>query len=332
MIELIQKLVEVWGPSGFEHHVRELIRAEVADLADEIRVDALGNLICRVGEGDSKVMIAAHMDEIGVMVSHIDDNGFLRFANIGGVNQQNLHGLRVQFEDGTVGVLSAEATDRSRVPGLSSFYIDVDTGEGESSIKVGDPAVFWRQLDVRGQRAISKAMDDRIGCVVAIETMKRLKETQSPHEVYFVFTVQEEVGLRGATTSGYSIYPDLAIALDVTLTGDTPKGSKMDVKLGAGAAIKAKDGRHIVSPAVKKLMVDAAEKNNIPYQIEILTGGTTDAAAIQTAQAGVPSGTISIPCRYVHSPSETVDLGDVKACVDLLTAIVTNSIEGVRPE
>lgn len=332
MIDLIKKLVEAWGPSGFEHGVRALIREEVAALADEIRVDALGNLICRMGEGGTRVMIAAHMDEIGVMVSHIDADGFLRFTNIGGVNQQNLHGLRVKFEDGTVGVLNAESTDRSKVPALSGFYIDVHTGTSEQPVKVGDPAIFWRELDVRGARAVSKAMDDRIGCVVAIETMKRLKEAGTPHEVYFAFTVQEEVGLRGATTAGYALNPDLAIALDVTLTGDTPKGAQMDVKLGAGAAIKAKDGRHIVPPEVKQLLIDSAEKHDIPYQIEILSGGTTDAAAIQLAQAGVPAGTISIPCRYVHSPSETVDLNDVTACVDLLTAVLSNPIQNIRPE
>ncbi|MFP4322118.1 MAG: M42 family metallopeptidase [Anaerolineales bacterium] len=335
MKDLIRDLVEAWGPSGFEHHVRAYIREQVADLADEMRVDAMGNLICRMGEKHSdglRVMVAAHMDEIGVMVSHIDDNGFARFTNIGGVNQQHLHGLRVMFENGLVGVVYAESSgDRGKIPGLNGFYIDAQNGEAETPIKVGDPANFWRQMDERGSRLTSKAMDDRIGCAVAIETMRRLKD--SPHEVYFAFTVQEEVGLRGATTAGYSIYPDLAIALDVTLTGDTPKGPmKMAVELGKGTAIKALDGRHIAPPAVRELLVRRAEAHNIPYQIEILSGGTTDAAAIQLAQSGVPAGTISIPCRYVHSPSETVDLNDVQASVDLLVAALSEPITGIQPE
>ncbi len=338
MKDLIQQLVETWGPSGFEHHVRALIREHVAALADEITVDAMGNLICRMGQksaGGQRVMVAAHMDEIGVMVSHIDRDGFARFTNIGGVNPQHLHGLRVMFESGLVGVIYAESTsDRSKIPGLSGFYIDAQNGEDDvPPIKVGDPANFWRPMDANGQRLTSKAMDDRIGCAVAIETMRRLKEKPGPHEVYFVFTVQEEVGLRGATTAGYGLYPDLAIALDVTLTGDTPKGPlKMAVELGKGTAIKALDGRHIAPPAVRQLMVERAEAHDIPYQIEILSGGTTDASAIQLAQSGVPAGTISIPCRYVHSPSETVDLGDVEASVELLRAILTEPIDGIWPE
>jgi len=331
MKELIKKLVEAWGPSGFEHQVRELIRAEVQDLADDIRVDALGNLICRMGSGGQRVLIAAHMDEIGVMVSHIDQNGFLRFTGIGGVFPSTLYGGRVLFENGTIGTLGYENAwgSRDKLPDLNSFYIDVSTGEDTSPVKVGDPAIFWRTMDERGSRLIAKSMDDRIGCAVAIAAMQRLKS--SPHELYFVFTVQEEVGLRGATTAGYGINPDFALALDVTLTGDQPKGAKMAVQLGKGAAIKVMDGRHIVAPAVKNLLTQTAEKHNIPHQFEILQGGTTDAAAIQLAQSGVPAGTISIPCRDVHSPSETVDLGDVQACVDLLSAVLSNPIEGIRP-
>jgi len=336
MKDLIQKLVEAWGPSGFEHHLRDLIIEEVRDIASEIHVDALGNLICRVGElgeGGQRVMVAAHMDEIGVMISHIDRQGYLRFTNIGGVFPHTLYGGRVKFEDGTIGVVSVEHawSNRKSLPDLSGFYIDVSNGEEDAPIPVGSPAIFWRTMDERGSRLISKSMDDRIGCAVAIAGMRRLHELGGPNEVYFVFTVQEEVGLRGATTAAYAINPHVGFALDVTGTGDMPKGMKMDVKLGAGTAIKVLDGKHIAPPAIKNLMIETAEANNIPYQLEILTGGTTDAAAIQLTQSGVPAGTISIPCRNVHTVSETVDISDVQASVDLLAALLSGSLEGLAP-
>lgn len=334
MKELIQKLVEAWGPSGYEHHVRELIRAEVEGFADEVTVDPLGNLICRVGSGGKKVMVAAHMDEIGVMTTFIEPKtGYLRFANIGGLVRMTLLGSRVYFEDGTVGVIGLPdyfGAAGNTVPNLENFYIDVSDGSdssgGRSSL-LGSPAAFWRPLEERGSRLIAKSMDDRIGCVVALETMKRLnKQTAgaSPNEVYFVFTVQEEVGVRGARASAYGIDPDIGIALDVTSTGDMLSTQKMAVKLGGGAAIKIHDNGLVVPPAVRDWMVNRAEADGIPYQREVLTLGSTDASAIQMARAGVPSGCISIPCRYVHTNSETVDINDVEACIALLTGLLAN--------
>jgi tetrahedral aminopeptidase len=341
MKELTKKLVEAWGPSGFEHHVRDIIKEEVKGLCDEMTIDPMGSLICRVGtktDTNLRIMVAAHMDEIGLMVSHIDRNGFLRFAQIGGLIWAALNGNRVKFENGVIGTIALENMWAKReIPGLDAFYIDVSEGlEGEkgnknAAIQVGDAAGFWREFETRGNRMIAKSMDDRIGCVVAIEAMRKLKQLGAKHEVYFAFTVQEEVGLRGARPAAHGINPDFGIALDVTGTGDTIKGSKMSIALGKGAAIKARDGGMIVPPAVKNLMIDTAEKHKIPYQIEILDGGTTDAMAIQTAQAGVPSGCISIPCRYVHTVSETVDTVDVQASIDLLAAILSNPIEGIKP-
>lgn len=178
-------------------------------------------------------------------------------------------------------------------------------------------------MEARGSRLIAKSMDDRIGCVVAIETMRRLNK-QTPNEVYFAFTVQEEVGIRGARPAAFSIDPDVAIALDVTPTGDLIRNEKNEVKLGGGAAIKLHDTGHVVPPAVRDWMIARAEQDGIPYQLELLTLGTTDAAGIQTTRAGVPSGCISIPCRFVHTPSETVDTGDVEACVSLLTGLLSS--------
>ena len=320
MIELIKKLTEAWGPSGYEHHIRALIQAEVANLADEIITDPLGNLICRVGKGGSKVMVSAHMDEIGIMATFTEPHsGFLRFDQIGGLNKHNLRGNRVKFEDGTIGVVGMQGTGEA----LTDFYVDVDGGDDITRVPQGSPAGFWRELDVRGNRLVNKAMDDRIGCVVAIEAMRRLNK-KSPNEVYFVFSVQEEVGLRGAKTAATRVNPDVGIALDVTATGDEAHARKMAVALGKGAAIKIHDPGLVVPPSVINWMVGRAEADNIPYQRELLSGGTTDASAIQVAGWGVPSGCISIPCRYIHTVSETVDLRDVQACVDLLTGLLAN--------
>jgi endoglucanase len=328
--DLIKKLVEAWGPPGYEHHVRALIRDEVSAFAGDIEVDSLGNLICRVGKKGPKVMVAAHMDEIGVMATFAEKSGYLRFAPMGGLIHTTLRGNRVMFEDGTVGVVGVHThnTETGRnVPSLDDFFIDVEDGNGaDPKLREGSPAVFWRTMDERGTRLISKAMDDRIGCAVAIETMRRLNKT-SPNEVYFVFTVQEEVGLRGARPAAHGVNPDLGIALDVTRTGDEAQGSKMAVKLGGGAAIKIHDTGLVVLPAVRDWMVARAEADGIPYQRELLTGGSTDAAGIQSARAGVPSGCISIPCRYVHTVSETVDLRDVEACVNLLTGLLSHPAE-----
>ena len=327
MKELIKKLVEAWGPSGFEHHVRDLIREEVEAFADEVTIDPLGNLICRVGSGGKKVMIAAHMDEIGVIATFVEPkSGYLRFSAVGGLIHTTLLGTRVHFEDGTVGVIGSPdyfGAGRMTSPELDAFYIDVSDGGGGEAIQPGSPAIFWRPMAERGSRLIAKSMDDRIGCVIAIETMRRLNK-QTPNEVYFVFTVQEEVGIRGARPAAFGIDPDVAIAVDVTSTGDLIKNEKNAVKLGGGAAIKVHDVGHVVPPAVRDWMVSRAEQDGIPYQLELLTLGTTDAAGIQTTRTGVPSGAISIPCRFVHTTSETVDSGDVEACVRLLTGLLAN--------
>lgn len=323
MIELIKRLTEAWGPSGYEHQIRRIIREEIEGLADEVTVDGLGNMICRVGQGGTRMMVAAHMDEIGVMVTFAEKkSGYLRFANLGGLIKESLRGNRVRFEDGTLGVIGVNKDGGSS---LDDFYIDVDDGTGPL-IQPGVPATFWRECEVRGSRVISKAMDDRIGCVVAIEAMRRLAR-KTPNEIYFVFTVQEEVGLRGARAAGYGVDPQVAVALDVTRSGDEARGAKMAVKLGGGAAIKIHDPGLVVPPAVRDWMIGRAEADNIPHQLELLTGGTTDASVIQVARSGVPSGCISIPCRYIHTVSETVELGDVQASVDLLTGLLANPVE-----
>jgi putative aminopeptidase FrvX len=334
MKDTIKKLVEAYGPSGHEDQVRDIIREEVKDLADDFLIDALGNLIVRMGEKSQDgltLMLAAHMDEIGVMVSHIDEKGFARFTTIGGVSPNTLVGNRVRFADGTVGTVQIEqglGGWRNKALDLAKMYIDIGaTNTEDALVKVGDAACFFRQMDEAGDRLIAKSMDDRVSCAVLIETMRRLDAQGGiPHAAYFVFSVQEEVSLLGARTSAYGIDPDLGIAVDVTLTGDTPEATPMAVALGDGPAVKIMDSGMVAHPAVKELMVQRAQAAEIPYQLEVLRAGTTDARTIQLARAGVPSGCISIPCRHVHTPSEMVDLNDVQNAVKLLVAILTQPI------
>lgn len=329
--ELVKRLTETYGPSGHEDRVRDLIQREIKGAADEVRVDALGNLIARKkGNGGSsrkKVMLAAHMDEIGVMVTHVDEKGFLRFASIGGVFPINLNGSRCLFANGVVGVFGHEKKDATRNEvKMDRMFIDVGTANSnDSPVGVGDAAGFWRDFADMGDRMIAKAMDDRIGCAVLIETMQQLKK--SAHEVYFVFTVQEEVGLRGATTSAYGVQPDLAIAVDVTDTGDTPESTTMAVALGKGPAIKVKDSGMLAHVGVKNLLIETAQQARIPYQLEVLVGGTTDAMAMQTTREGIPAGVVSIPSRYVHTPSEMVDYNDVQNSVKLLVNLLSKPIK-----
>ena len=326
---LIKKLVETVGPSGYESKIRDVIRGEVEGFADEIRVDAMGNLIVKKGEkkeGGLRIMLSAHIDEIGIMVTHVDKNGFARFTTIGGVRPQTCYGSRVRFLNGTAGVIGGEKLENANhVHTIESMYIDVGaTNPEDCPVKVGDVAAFDRPFEDLGNRVISKAMDDRVCSAILIETLKNVKN--SPHELFFVFSTQEEVGMRGATTAAYAIDPDLGIAADVTMSGDTPRGIKMDVSLGKGPAIKVKDGGMLADPRLVDAMVQCAKKHQIPYQLEVLLGGTTDAKAMQISRAGMPAGCVSVPTRYVHTPSEMVDINDVNNAVKLLTALISEPI------
>lgn len=326
MKELIKKLTEAYGPSGREEEIKNIIREMVEPLADEITEDSLGNLIVRKKGPGKKIMVAAHMDELGLMVTFVDDNGFLRFSNVGGISPYILLGERVIFPNGTVGTIGCEKLDNIKDLKFSKLYIDIGASgrkQAEEKVKIGDTAVYLRSFNDLGERIISKALDDRVGCAVLVQT---LKEMDAPsNDIYFVFTVQEEVGVRGARTSAYRVNPDYGLAVDVTRTGDTPESETMAVSLGKGPAVKVKDTLIICHPKVKKIMVDAAEKNNIPYQLEVLERGGTDSGAIQLTREGVPSGVMSIPCRYVHTPSEMVDFNDILNGVRLMKKILNSS-------
>ena len=272
-------------------------------------------------------MIAAHMDEIGVMVNHVDDNGFVRFSPLGGVFRRYVLGGRVRFLNGMQGVIGFDRLENvNDLPTLDKVYIDVGaTNRKDCPVKIGDVAAFDRTYTEFGNRLVAKSMDDRVGVLVAIETLRALKS--SPYDLYFVFTTQEEVGVRGAAASAYGVDPDIGIALDVTPTGDTPYALRMEMALGKGPCIKIQDVGMIADPRIVQWMIRAAEKNKIPYQREVLLIGGTDARAIQLTRAGVPAGCISIPVRYVHSPSEMVDYADVQNTIKLLTAVLRTQID-----
>jgi len=330
MRDTLKKVLTTFGCTGKETKVCEVIREMVAPYVDSTEVDAMGNLICvKKGEG-KRVMLAAHMDQIGFIVTDIDEHGFLRVHNVGGIRRLNSLNRHVVFENGVHGVLSHEVEDFNPADNsMRTMFIDIgakDRKDAESRVEIGDMAVYVPDVFELGDDLMgSPAMDNRVGCAVVIETLKKLKDC--PNEVYAVFTVQEEVGLRGAVTAAYGINPDLGIALDVTIAGDTPKGNKISVGAGKGACIKILDSSVICTPKVVRLMEDAAERAGIKYQREVLTAGGTDAGAIQKTRAGVASGVVSIACRYVHSACEVISVSDAEGGAELLAEILNNSIE-----
>ncbi len=328
MKSLVEALTQTFGPSGYEEAIRKRVQQEIAPFVDEMRIDALGNLIARKGQaqnGGRRIVVAAHLDEIGLIATHVEERGFVRFTSIGGVMVHTLIGGRVRFVNGVSGVIHMDQSERSdSLPALEKLFIDVGaTSAADCPVRVGDMAAFERPFLELGRRWVAKSMDDRIGVAVMIETLRTLQET--PNEVYFVFTVQEEVGTRGAAPAAFGLDPQVALAVDVTRTGDVP-GGKMAVGLGKGPAIKIRDSGMIADPKVVEWMIGTAEHLGIPYQREVLIGGTTDARAIQLVRAGVPAGCLSIPCRYIHSPSEMVDAEDVQLSVHLLHALLSQPV------
>ncbi|PYG87604.1 endoglucanase [Ruminiclostridium sufflavum DSM 19573] len=334
MQDILRKVTQAFGVSGNEEEIRKVITSEIEKYVDEIKIDAMGNLIA-VKKGKSsaksggafpgrKIMLAAHMDEIGVIATFIDEKGFIRFSNLGGVSAFNSLAQRVRFKNGTIGCINAEEQleDYKNLK-LEKMYIDIgckSREEAEKLVRIGDAANFTGDFYVNGDRMISKAMDDRSGCAVLIEVIKAQPKTDN--EVYYVFTTQEEVGLRGAKTAAFGIMPDCAIAVDVTFSGDTPQCRSREVKLGAGPAIKVKDSAYIAHPQIRRELEELAGSNNIPYTLELLDRGGSDPGAIQAAGAGVPCGGVSIPCRYTHSPAEMVSMEDLKNCVKLVELFI----------
>lgn len=320
---LLKEIVTTYGPSSREEMIRSLIANEIKEYVDEIKIDALGNLIAHKKGLGKKIMISSHMDQIGLMAIDIDEKGFIRFTNIGGIKPALLLGQRVRFENGTIGVVYSEKLEEDNKIKVDNLYIDIGANGREETlnkVKIGDICIFQNEFLESDKVIISPYLDDRIGCYILIETIRNV--TKNSHDLYFVFSVQEEVGMRGAKTAAFSIEPDIGLAVDVTSTFDTPKSEKLNVKLFNGAAIKAMDYSLIAHKDIKNALIELAEAKGIKYQIEVLEHGGTDAGAIHMSKSGVKTGAISIPCRYIHSQSEMVSKDDIIMCLELLKAYV----------
>ncbi|WP_448536419.1 M42 family metallopeptidase [Pseudothermotoga sp.] len=326
MTELIKKLTEAYGPSGRESEVHGLILEELSSYIDGYKFDAVGNLLVwKYGSSGKKILFDAHSDEIGLVVTNITEKGFLRVDAVGGVLPQTFVGHRVRFAN-TVGVVYVEGeTEEERKKNWTNLTLDnmfVDIGaksyeEAKSKVPIGSFGVYDSYFFEMGDYLVSKAMDDRIGCAVIVELFKRLKSC--PNTIIGSFSVQEEVGLVGASVAAYTLVPDVCIAIDVTDSADYPKAFKRhSMVLGKGPAIKVKDKASISNRMVVEKLVELAEASEIPYQMEVLALGGTNAAALQRTRAGIASATVSIPTRYVHSPSEMVCKDDVENTVRLL--------------
>lgn len=323
----MSKVFDLWnevggafGPSGREDAVREAIAAIAGEYIDDITTDALGNLICRKKGSGKKVLFAAHMDSTGVVATYIDEKGFIRFSQVGGLFKGDLINIVVRFANGTRGVISYEEKTPFKDLTLDNLFIDIgakDRTDAEKQVQVGDFAVFEAPRFEQNGVLCGPYLDNRIGCVTLLRAMEQVGETDN--DLYFVFTAQEEVGLRGAGAAAFAVEPDVAIAVDVTDTGDLPeRKTPMAVDMGKGPAIKVMDRSVICTPAVCAALEQAAHDCGIATQREILQCGGTDTAALQKARAGVQAGAVSIPTRYIHSPSEMCAVDDVENAAKLL--------------
>ncbi len=338
LVETLEKLSNACGVAGREEEVRNLMTKFLKPHVDEIREDKLGNVIgIKKGNKNApKVMLAAHMDEIGLLVKTISKEGFLRFAKIGGIDDRILLAQKVMIytEKGPLhGIIGSKPPhiqkeeERKKVITYDELFIDIGAENQEEArkmgVRIGDPVGFDIKFAKVGKNiVVGKAFDDRVGCAVMVEAIRRLKKTECT--VYAVGTVQEEVGLRGATTAAFRIYPDIGIALDATVAGDVPEVKEVaaPIKLRKGPSLTIADYGLITHPKVLRLLIDSAEENKIPYQLETGLPGSTDAARISLTREGVPSGVISTPTRYIHSPASLLSLKDAENAVKLTVAAV----------
>lgn len=334
MKKLLKDLSEAHGLSGREEGVINIIRKEIASYVDELKEDVMGNLIAVKKGNDFKVMLAAHMDEIGLMVKFIDEKGFIRFVTLGAFYPPTLSAQRVILPgiNGPVrGVIGGKPPhkmdddERKKGVKIDDMFIDIGASTRDEvlslGIDAGTPITIDRDFfELTNGRVTGKAFDNRAGVAVLIEVMKRVETSCT---VYAVFTAQEEVGLKGAKTSAYSIKPDCAIATDVTIPGDHPGIEMKDapVAMGKGPVITIVDssGRGLIADRrIVDWLKEAAKSIEIPVQLEVGSGGTTDATSIHLERGGIPSTTVSIPTRYIHSPVEVLELSDLENSVRMI--------------
>ena len=336
-IDLLANICKTPGAPGFEQRVRQLVLNELNGLVDEVEVDNMGNVYAiKRGKSDKRVMIGAHMDEIGFMVTHIDDKGFIRFHTLGGFDPKTLTAQRVIIhgKEDVIGVMASKpihvmtADERNKVAKLSDYFIDtgLTSDEVKALVKIGDPITREREFIEMGQCVNSKSLDNRLAVFILIEMFKKLRGKEVPYDIYGVFTVQEEVGIRGANVSSLKINPDFGFGLDTTIAFDLPGAAahEMITKLGDGTAIKIMDASTICDYRMVEYMKQTADRHNIKWQPEILTAGGTDTAGIQRmTQGGSIAGAVSIPTRHLHQVIEMANKSDIQASIDLLTACVS---------
>jgi putative aminopeptidase FrvX len=334
---LLKRISETPGAPGFETLIRNLVSKEIEGLVDEMFIDSMGSLIgVRKGRESKRVMVAAHMDEISFIVTHIDDEGFIRFHPLGGFDPKTLTAQRVivHGREDVMGVMGSKPVhlmspeEKNKMPQIRDYFID--TGRNAEDVKrlidVGDAITRERELIMMGDCINGKSLDNRLSVYILIEVLKSLKGKQIPYDFYAAFTVQEEVGLRGAFNAAGHIDPDFGIGLDVTIAFDTPGAQpfEMVTRLGKGTAIKILDGSIICDSRMISFMKATSQKHQIPYQLEILPAGGTDTGAIQRqGNKGSIAGAISIPLRHVHQSIEMAHSADIIASIDLLVATIT---------
>ncbi len=319
--EILDRLYEVKSPSGFEKEMSRVIAEIAEDAGLECKNDALGNLIVHRKGSGKKCLLDAHMDTIGFLATFIDEKGFVRFGSLGGFEVTDLHNVPVEFANGTQGVISYEKKTALKERKISSMFIDIGAETEEEAKKYvlpGDAAVYAGGIrELPNGKISAPYLDNRLGVAIVLYTICSLKESE--YDIYAAFTVQEEVGLRGAKTAAFGIDADFAIVVDVTDSCDTPGFDGFgEVKLSTGAAIKVMDRAAIAHPAIVSALCETAEKGNIKFTRDIITIGGTDAGSIHTSRNGVPTGGISVPVRYIHSPCEVADMADVISASELL--------------
>lgn len=331
LMEVLAALGRCFSPSGQETEIATAIGELAAPYADDITADVMGNLTVHKKGAGPKVMFAAHMDTLGLMVTHIEESGLLRVGRLGGVEPRLMPGTPVRFQNGALGAVYEDLGLEEKKREMGHLYVDIgakDAKEAARLVQVGDTAVFNTPLYQTGNAVFGPYLDNRICCAALLKALSQVGE--SPNDLYFVFTVQEEVGLRGAQTAAFAIDPDYAVVTDVTDCDDLP-GSEHEgsAKCGGGAAIKVMDSSVICHPQMVRRLRTLAQEKNIPHQMDILTDGGTDGGAIHKSRAGVYTGGVSVPCRYIHSPQEAVQLADAEACAGLLTAFAQSKLPAV---
>ena len=327
MYDILKRLCGTSSPSGFEQKTAEEIINIAEALGLSCETDALGNVIVRRSGVGKCVMIDAHMDTTGFLATYTDENGFVRFDMIGGLSVNDFCNTPIKFLNGTRGSISFETGSDEKKRKTDSFYIDIGADGADSAkrlVTAGDAAVFSEKLrKLAKNRICGPYLDNRIGCAVVLSALSKLDKCQ--YDVCAVFSVQEEVGCRGAKTAAYAVEADYAVVVDVTDSNDTPGcKTKSDVKLGSGVAIKIMDTEAIAHPMIVSALCETAEREKIPYTRDVVSAGGTNAGSIHLTRSGIPTGGISIPVRYMHSPCETADLSDAENAEKLLVSVLEN--------